>query len=89
LEVLLLGCAMFIGYIAMALFLGGRLAAAFNRPGLNLLWMTSIGLVILWIIGWVPFVGTAVKSIAAVLGFGAVLVTIFGSISRRRHARAV
>jgi hypothetical protein len=89
LEMMLIGCAMFIGYIAMALFLGGRLAAAFNRPGLNMLWMTSMGLVILWVIGWVPFVGPAVKSIAAVLGFGALLVTIFGSISRRRHARAV
>jgi hypothetical protein len=54
-----------------------------------MLWMTSLGLVILWVIGWVPFVGPAVKSIAAVLGFGALLVTIFGSISRRRHARAV
>lgn len=88
LEILLIGCAMFVGYIAMALFLGDRLAAAFNRPGLNMLWMTSMGLVILWVIGWVPFVGPAVKSVAAVLGFGAVLVTVFSTISRRREARA-
>ena len=89
LEILLIGCAMFVGYIAMAMFLGRRLAAAFNHPGLNMLWMTSMGLVILWVIGWVPFVGPAVKSIAAVIGFGAVLVTIFGSISRRRQVHAV
>jgi len=88
-EILLIGSAMFVGYVAMALFLGGRLAAVFNRPGFNMLWMTSMGLVILWVIGWVPFVGPAVKSIAAVIGFGAVLVTIFGSISRRRQVQAV
>jgi hypothetical protein len=88
LEVLLVGCAMLVGYIAMALFIGTRMAAALKRPGLNILWMTSIGLVLLWAIGWVPFLGSAVKSVAVVLGFGAVLVTVFSSISRRREARA-
>jgi hypothetical protein len=88
LEIVLIGCAMFVGYIAMALFLGGRLAAAIKRPGLNMLWMTSMGLVILWVIGWVPFLGPVVKSVAVVLGFGAVLVTIFSSINCRRYARA-
>jgi hypothetical protein len=88
LEVVLVGCAMFVGYIAMALLIGDRIAAALKRPGLNILWMTSIGLVILWVIGWVPFLGPTVKSAATVLGFGAVLVTIFSSLGRRREARA-
>jgi len=87
LEVVLVGCAMFVGYIAMALLIGDRMTAAFNRPGLNILWMTSIGLVILWAVGWVPFLGPVVKSAATLLGFGAVLVTLFSSISRRREAR--
>jgi hypothetical protein len=87
LEVLLVGGAMLVGYIAMAQFIGDRLAAAIKRPGLNILWVTFLGLILLWAIGWVPFLGPAVKSAAILLGFGAVLVTIFSSINRRREAR--
>jgi hypothetical protein len=87
LEVLLVGGAMLIGYIAMAQLVGNRLAAAIKRPGINILWGTVLGLTLLWAIGWVPFLGPAVKSAATLLGFGAVLVTIFSSISRRREAR--
>jgi hypothetical protein len=89
LELLLVGCAMLVGYIAMAQFVGNRLAAAIKRPGLNILWVTFLGLILLWAIGWIPFLGSAVKSAAILLGFGAVLVTVFNSISRRREARAV
>ena len=89
LELLLVGCAMLVGYIAMAQFVGNRLAAAIKRPGLNILWVTFLGLILLWAIGWIPFLGSAVKSAANLLGFGAVLVTVFNSISRRREARAV
>jgi len=88
LEVLLVGGAMLVGYIAVAQFVGDRLAAALKRPGLNILWVTVLGLTLLWVIGWVPFLGPAVKSAAALLGFGAVLVTVFSSIGRRREARA-
>jgi hypothetical protein len=87
LEVLLVGGAMLVGYIAMAQFVGDRLAATIKRPGLNILWATVLGLTLLWVIGWVPFLGPAVKSAAALLGFGAVLVTLFNSISRRREVR--
>ena len=88
LEVLLVGGAMLVGYIAMAQFVGDRLVAAIKRPGLNILWVTVLGLILLWAIGWVPFLGPAVKSVAILLGFGAVLVTIFSSINHRREARA-
>ena len=87
LEVLLVGGAMLVGYIAMAQFVGDRLAAAIKRPGLNVLGVTGLGLILLWAIGWVPFLGPAVKSAAILLGFGAVLVTVFSSINRRREAR--
>ena len=87
LEVLLVGGAMLVGYIAMAQFVGDRLAAAIKRPGLNILWVTVLGLILLWAIGWVPFLGPVVKSAATLLGFGAVLVTLFSSISQPREAR--
>lgn len=87
LEVLLVGGALLVGYIAMAQFVGDRLAAAIKRPGLNILWVTVLGLILLWAIGWVPFLGPAVKSAATLLGFGAVIVTVFSSISQPREAR--
>jgi hypothetical protein len=79
---------MLVGYIAMAQFVGDRLAVAIKRPGLNILWVTALGLILLWAIGWVPFLGPTVKSAAILLGFGAVLVTVFSSISHRSEARA-
>ena len=88
LEVLVVGGAMLVGYIAMAQFVGDRLAAAIKRPGLNILWVTVLGLIMFWGVGWVPFLGPAVKSAAILLGFGAVIVTVFSSISRRREVRA-
>ena len=87
-EALLVGSAMLVGYIAMAQFIGDRLAAAIKRPGLNILWGTVLGLILLWAVGWVPYLGPAVKSVAVVLGFGAVLVTVFSSISRRGQPRS-
>ena len=89
LELLLVCCAMLVGYIAMAQFVGNQLAVVLKRPGLNILWMTVLGLILLWAIGWVPFLGSAVKSAAILLGFGAVIVTVFNSALRRREARAV
>jgi hypothetical protein len=88
LEVLLVGGAMLVGYIAMAQFVGNRLAAVIKRPALNILLVTVLGLILLWAIGWVPFLGPAVKSAAILLGFGAVIVTVFSSINRRKEARA-
>ena len=40
---------------------------------------TIWGLIILWLIGWIPYVGWMVKVCAIVLGLGAVLLTRFGT----------
>ncbi len=77
LEALMVGCAILIGYFAVAQLIGNRLAGALKRPGLNILWGTLLGLFILWAIGWVPFLGPLVKALAVVLGFGGVLATVF------------
>jgi hypothetical protein len=41
-----------------------------------------MGLLALWLIGWVPFLGSLVKAAVIVLGFGGVLATLFTSRKR-------
>jgi hypothetical protein len=82
LEAFLVGVAFLVGYIAMAQFLGDKIAALMKRPALNTIWLTVMGLLALWLIGWVPFLGSLVKAAAILLGFGGVLATLF--TSRRR-----
>ena len=48
-----------------------------KRPALNVIWLTVMGLLALWLIGWVPFLGSLVKAGVIVLGFGGVLLTLF------------
>ena len=66
-----------------------ELAEALRRPGLNILWATLLGLLTLWVIGWVPFLGSLVKAVVLVLGFGGVLATIFSSVNRQREERVI
>jgi hypothetical protein len=40
---------------------------------------TFLGLIVLWIIGWLPYIGWMVKAIAIVVGLGASLVSCFGA----------
>jgi TM2 domain-containing membrane protein YozV len=40
---------------------------------------TVWGLIVLWIVGWIPYVGWMIKVSAIVLGLGGVLLTRFGT----------
>jgi len=77
LEVFLVGIAFLVGYIAIAQLIGDKIAALLKRPALNALWVTLLGLLTLYLIGWVPFLGSLVKAAVIVLGFGGVLATLF------------
>ena len=77
LEMFSVGIAFIIGYIAIARLIGDKLAVLINRPALNVIWLTVMGLLALWLISWVPFLGSLVKAAVIVLGFGGVLVTLF------------
>jgi hypothetical protein len=89
LEVFLAGIAFLIGYIAVAQLIGEKIAVLMKRPALNLIWLTVMGLLALWLIGWVPFLGSLVKAAAIVLGFGGVLATLFTSRKRVRVENAL
>jgi len=82
LEVFLVGIAFLVGYIAIAQLIGDKIAALMKRPALSLIWLTVMGLLALWSIGWVPFLGSLVKAVVIVLGFGGVLATLFTSRKR-------
>ena len=82
LEAFLVGIAFLVGYIAIAQLIGDKIAALLKRPALSVMWLTVMGLLALWLIGWVPFLGSLVKAAVIVLGFGGVLATLFTSRKR-------
>jgi len=60
-----------------------------KRPALNVIWLTVMGLLALWLIGWVPFLGSLVQAMAILLGFGGVLATLFTSRNRLQIENAL
>ena len=89
LEVFLAGIAFLVGYIAIAQLIGDKIAVLMKRPALSVIWLTVMGLLALWLIGWVPFLGSLVKGVVIVLGFGGVLATLFTSSKRVQIEKAL
>jgi hypothetical protein len=89
LEVFLAGIAFLVGYVAIAQLIGDKIAVLMKRPALNVIWLTVMGLLALWLIGWVPVLGSLVKAVVIFLGFGGVLATLFTSKRRVRVENAL
>lgn len=79
LEILLVVLALIIGYISIAIFIGKNILASFKKTQLPFV-DAIIGIVILFLIGFVPIVGPVIKVLFVTAGFGAVLTTRFGTI---------
>jgi hypothetical protein len=79
LEVIIVVCSTVLGFIAVGQMVGSKLLHLFKRPNPGMIRETFWGLIILWLIGWVPYVGWMVKAIAIVIGLGATLITRFGT----------
>jgi len=79
LEVIFVVCSVFLGFIAVGQLIGAKLLRLLKRPETGIVRETFWGLVILWLIGWIPYVGWMVKAIAIVIGLGATLVSRFGT----------
>ena len=82
LEFFLVCIAFLVCYIAFVLLIGDKIAEVMKRPGLGVIWLTVMGLLALWLLSWVPFLGSLVKAVVIVLGFGGVLATLFTSRKR-------
>lgn len=70
---ILFGCALILGYIAVAQLIGKRITIILNKPGRHILVETIIGFAALYAIGLMPVAGWFIKGIAIFLGFGGVL----------------
>lgn len=84
LEMILVVVAGLLGFIAVSQLVGRKLYALFKRPGQHICWETFWGLVVLWIIGWIPYIGWMIKVLALMMGLGAVIYTRFGTHAPRR-----
>ena len=79
LEVIVVVCSMLLGFIAVCQFIGKKVLTLFHRPNPSMLRETFWGLIIVWLIGWIPYIGWMVKAVAIVIGLGAALITRFGT----------
>lgn len=79
LEMAIVLGAVLIGFIAVSQLVGQKLFTILKRQDQSIMRETVWGLIILWLIGWIPYVGLMVKVCAIVLGLGGVLVTRFGT----------
>lgn len=83
LEIILVTCGGFMGLIAVSRLIGAKVYALFKRTGQPMLRETFWGLIILWMIGWIPVVGWMIKVCAITIGLGAVIFTRFGTAADR------
>lgn len=79
LEMTIVLCAVLLGFIAVSQLVGRKLFTILKRHDQSMMRETIWGLIVLWLIGWIPYVGWMVKMCAIVLGLGGVLLTRFGT----------
>jgi hypothetical protein len=79
LEVIVVACAIILGFISVGQLIGRNALHLLKRPNPGMIRETLWGLIILWIIGWIPYIGWMVKAVAIVVGLGATLITRFGT----------
>ncbi len=77
--------ALFIGYIAVALYAGTALFKAAQKPETPILWRTFAGLLILGAIGFIPIIGELFGAVVSVFGLGAVLETLIRSRAGKKR----
>lgn len=80
-EVLFVMAAWFFGKMGIGLVLGRKIAKSVNHPEFSAAFAMAVGVVAIGLIGLVPVVGAFIAWILNLIGFGAVLVTGFGTSS--------
>jgi len=78
----LLLLAFILGYIASGKIIGNYILARISHvPSKSLAGATILGLILLWLISWIPYVGLLVKFFALTFGLGGVFLALFN----RKH----
>lgn len=78
LEFILVVLAGVVGFISAGSLFGKFFLVKIiksKEPGL--VWATLCGLLLLWLIGWIPYIGWIIKTFVAITGLGGVLLTLF------------
>ncbi|MEN6488426.1 MAG: hypothetical protein ABFD66_06030 [Smithella sp.] len=74
----LLLLAFILGYIASGKIVGDYVLTKVSRRQVkSLAGETILGLILLWVIGWIPYVGWLIKFFALTFGLGGVLLALF------------
>jgi hypothetical protein len=81
LEVIIVTCAALTGFIAMGRLVGSRMYSLLKKAEQGIIRETFWGLIVLWLIGWLPYIGGTVKVLAVVIGMGGVIASRFGTRS--------
>lgn len=68
-----------IGFIAAAQLAGEKFFALLKKRDQSVITDIFWGLIILWVIGWIPHFGWMIKVIAVVIGLGGVLISCLGA----------
>jgi hypothetical protein len=79
LQMTLAGIAAVLGFLAVAHLFGRELLFWIKVSGGGVMAQTALGLAIIWLLGWIPYVGWTLKVLVIVAGMGAVLTTRFGT----------
>jgi len=78
LEIILVMLGIAVGFIAVGTLLGTFILIRIcKRKESGMMKATLLGLTLLWLLGWIPYLGWIVKAIAATAGFGGVILSIF------------
>lgn len=85
-QILIVVLALIIGYIAAGVFIGKHILSSFMKKPLPLL-DALLGIVVLFLIGFIPIVGPVIKGLFLTAGYGAVLVTRFGTAKAAAKAK--
>ncbi|MDI6726492.1 MAG: polymer-forming cytoskeletal protein [Smithellaceae bacterium] len=72
--------AAILGFVAVAQLLGREILVLLKKTDRGLMTQTALGLIVIWLVGWIPYLGWMVKSLVIVVGMGSVLVTRFGTV---------
>jgi len=79
LEVIIVVCAAFLGFIAMGQLAGQKMYRLLKKEGTDILRETFWGIIIIFLIGWIPYIGIMVKVLAVFLGLGGVIYSRCGT----------
>jgi hypothetical protein len=78
--VVLVGTAALFGYIGAGHYIGKRTLYVLRIKGKSMLTETLVGVILLAVVGLIPFLGFIIKVLVACIGLGAVTLSKFGTV---------